>query len=59
MGQLITYANDDPQKEVAVERYVPDGLNYYKDGVSGAGYVEIVMTKLVDQMSQQHKVVTS
>lgn len=51
MRQLITYANDDPQRETNVERYTADG-NYEKDGLKGAGAVEIAMTQILEQENQ-------
>lgn len=45
---LVDYADNDPSKEVAIERCDYNLEGYYPDGAGGSGYVEIVMTKLVD-----------
>jgi hypothetical protein len=45
---LVDYADNDPSKEIAIERCDPNLQDYYPDGACGAGYVEIVMTKLID-----------
>ncbi len=42
---LITYADDNPGKEVAEEVCRPETTGYPADGLCGAGYVEIVLTE--------------
>ena len=49
MLQLVTYSNDDPRKEIKVERYIPSSKNYESDSLWGAGAVEIMMTKIIGQ----------
>jgi len=46
---LVDYADDDPSKEIATARCAFDLQGYYPDGACGAGFVEIRLTRLINE----------
>jgi len=45
---LVSYAEDDPSQEVALNPCNDGTLGYEPDGMCGAGFVEIRLTKLLE-----------
>jgi hypothetical protein len=46
-ARLVSYADDDPSKEVAEEPCNSDAEGYEEDGLMGAGFVELLLTELL------------
>jgi len=43
---LVTYADDDPNEQISIEACPFDATGYEKDSLLGAGFVEMMLTRL-------------